>query len=64
MTNALKMIPHAIGVGISAYIAMVLILGQSPEVAQKRSIILASMLFVYMMIFDHKMPSMQAVRDL
>lgn len=50
------MILHSAVVGILLYIFMVFVLGQKPIVAENRSILLAALILVYMILFGHGLP--------
>ena len=50
------MVIHGALVGIVAYIAMVYILKQPSSVAEYRSVLLAAISIIYMVIFGHKLP--------
>jgi len=51
------MIVHSLIIGFLLYLFMIFILGQSQIVAENRSILLAAMVLVYMMLFGHGLPS-------
>jgi len=50
------MLVHAIIIGILLYIFMIFILGQRQSVAENRSILLAALILVYMILFGHGLP--------
>tara|TARA_B110000027_G_C16009024_1_gene251087 strand:- start:312 stop:488 length:177 start_codon:yes stop_codon:yes gene_type:complete len=50
------MVIHGALAGIVAYIAMVYILKQPSSVAEYRSVLLAAISIIYMVIFGHKLP--------
>jgi hypothetical protein len=56
MENGRMMILHSAVVGILLYIFMVFVLGQKPIVAENRSILLAALILVYMILFGHGLP--------
>jgi hypothetical protein len=56
MENGRTMILHSIIIGIILYIIMIFVLGQSQRVAENRSILLAAIALVYMMLFGHRLP--------
>lgn len=50
------MVLHATIIGILLYVFMIFILGQRQEVAENRSILLAALTLVYMILFGHGPP--------
>jgi len=50
------MLLHAIIIGLFLYIFMIFILGQKQSVAENRSILIASLILVYMILFGHGLP--------
>mgnify|MGYP007042568628 CR=1 FL=1 len=57
MESPLMMVVHSVVIGILLYIFMTLILGQKKIVAQNRSIILAAIILIYMILFGHGLPT-------
>ena len=51
------MLVHSIVIGIFLYMFMVFVLGQTQIVAENRSILLAAIILIYMILFGHGMPS-------
>ena len=51
------MLLHSVIIGILLYLFMVFILGQKQNVAENRSILLASFTLVYMILFGHGLPT-------
>ena len=51
------MLLHSIIIGILLYIFMIFILGQKQIVAENRSILLAALILVYMILFGHGLPT-------
>jgi hypothetical protein len=51
------MLMHSVIIGILLYIFMVFMLGQTQVVAENRSILLAALILVYMILFGHGMPT-------
>jgi len=47
---------HSIIIGVLLYLFMFFILGQSMSVAGDRSILIAALLLVYMILFGHGLP--------
>lgn len=57
MENGRMMLLHSVIIGILLYIFMVFILGQRQIVAENRSILLAALMLVYMILFGHGLPT-------
>ena len=57
MENGRMMLLHSVIIGILLYLFMVFILGQKQNVAENRSILLASFTLVYMILFGHGLPT-------
>ena len=57
MEKGRMMLVHAIIIGILLYIFMIFILGQRQSVAENRSILLAGLILVYMILFGHGLPT-------
>jgi len=51
------MLLHSVIIGILLYIFMIFMLGQKQVVAENRSILLAALILVYMILFGHGLPS-------
>jgi len=51
------MLVHAVLIGIALYFVMVFILGQKQNVAENRSILIAAVILVYMILFGHGLPT-------
>jgi high-affinity Fe2+/Pb2+ permease len=56
MENGLTMLLHSVVIGVLLYILMVFILGQRPIVAENRSILIAAVVLIYMILFGHGLP--------
>jgi len=56
MEKGRMMLMHAIIIGILLYIFMFFILGQRQGVAENRSILLAALILVYMILFGRGLP--------
>ena len=54
--RGLTMVVHSVVIGVALYAMMVLILKQSPAVAENRSICIAAVVLLYMIVFGHRMP--------
>ena len=50
------MLLHSIIIGLLLYVFMIFILGQKQLVAENRSILLASLVLIYMILFGHDLP--------
>ena len=57
MENGRMMLLHSVIIGILLYILMIFILGQKQIVAENRSILLAALILVYMILFGHGLPT-------
>jgi len=57
METGRMMLLHSVIIGILLYIFMIFILGQREIVAENRSILLAALILVYMIVFGHGLPS-------
>jgi hypothetical protein len=57
MENGRMMILHSVIIGVLLYLFMVFILGQKQTVAENRSILLAALVLVYMILFGHGLPT-------
>ena len=51
------MVLHSVVIGILLYVFMIYILGQKQIVAENRSILLAALILVYMILFGHGLPT-------
>lgn len=56
MENGRMMVLHSLVIGIVLYIFMRFILGQKQIIAENRSILLAALILVYMILFGHGLP--------
>ena len=57
MERGLMMVLHSIIIGIVAFLVMRYILGQSISKAEDRSIVFASAVLLYMLLFGHGLPT-------
>ena len=55
MEKGRTMLLHATIIGVVLYGAM-LMMGQNKNIAENRSIIIAAMILIYMILFGHKLP--------
>lgn len=56
MESGLTMLLHSAVIGIILYIFMIFGLGQQKAVAENRSILIASGVLIYMILFGHGLP--------
>lgn len=57
MERGLIMLLHAIILALLLYIIMVFVLGQRTIVAEDRSILIAALVLIYMLLFGHGLPT-------
>jgi len=57
MESGRMMFLHALIIGVILYLLMVYILKQKPIVAENRSILLAAITLIYMILFGHGLPT-------
>ena len=50
------MLMHSVIIGILLYLFMIYILGQKQIIAENRSILIAALILVYMILFGHGLP--------
>jgi hypothetical protein len=50
------MLLHSVIIGIILYVVMIFGLGQKSNVAENRSILIASCILIYMILFGHGLP--------
>uniref|UniRef100_A0A6C0JZL9 Uncharacterized protein n=1 Tax=viral metagenome TaxID=1070528 RepID=A0A6C0JZL9_9ZZZZ len=56
MERGLVMLMHSIIIGLVLYLIMIYALGQSQSLAENRSILIASVVLIYMLLFGHGLP--------
>jgi hypothetical protein len=56
MEKGRMMLLHSAIIGILLYLFMIFILGQNQAVAENRSILLAALILMYMILFGHGLP--------
>ena len=54
--RGLLMLLHSAIIGVVLYVIMVQVLGQKSEMAEDRSILIASVVLIYMILFGHSLP--------
>lgn len=57
MENGLMMVLHSVIIGILLYLFMIYILRQRQIVAENRSVLIAALILVYMILFGHGLPT-------
>jgi hypothetical protein len=57
MERGIMMVFHSILIGIVLYLIMLYGLGQRPMVAENRSVLAASGVLIYMVLFGHGLPN-------
>ena len=57
METGLMMVLHSAIIGALLYLFMVFILKQNQIVAENRSILLAAIILIYMILFGHRLPT-------
>lgn len=55
--SGLSMLFHSIIIGLLLYIIMVFAFGQKPVVALNRSLLIAALVLIYMLLFGHGWPT-------
>jgi hypothetical protein len=56
MERGLVMLVHSILIGIILYVIMFFLLNQKQSVAENRSILIAAVVLIYMILFGHGLP--------
>ncbi len=56
MERGLMMLLHAVIIGLILYFIMMFGLKQPQSVAENRSLLMASIVLIYMLLFGHKLP--------
>ncbi len=57
MESGLTMVLHSVIIGILLYLIMIYLLKQNQMVAENRSIVIAAIVLIYMIVFGHGMPT-------
>jgi hypothetical protein len=57
VSSGITHVVHAIIVGVVLYLIMYFLLRQRSEVAENRSILIAAVVLVYMILFGHGLPT-------
>jgi hypothetical protein len=56
MERGLMMVLHSIIIGLILYMLMVFVFNQDAMVAENRSILIAAVILIYMILFGHDIP--------
>lgn len=51
------MVLHSLIIGVVLYMLMVFVFNQNPKMAEYRSILVASVVLIYMILFGHGLPT-------
>jgi hypothetical protein len=57
MERGLMMVLHSLVIGVVLYMLMVFVFNQNPKMAEYRSILVASVVLIYMILFGHGLPT-------
>ena len=57
MERGSTMLIHSVLIGIVIYAVLILLLKQSPSVAEDRSILIGAIVLIYMVLWGHGVPS-------
>ena len=57
METGRMMFLHALMIGLLLYVFMIFVLGQKQAVAENKSILFASIVLIYMILFGHGLPT-------
>ena len=57
MERGIVMVLHSVIIGLILYALMVFVFNQNPLIAESRSILIAAVLLIYMILFGHGMPT-------
>lgn len=57
MERGLTMLLHSAVIGLLLYVFMFYVLGQQQAVAENRSILIAAVVVIYMIVFGHGLPT-------
>jgi len=50
------MVLHSMIIGVIAFVFMIFVLKQKNDVAERRSILIVSIVLIYMILFGHRLP--------
>ena len=51
------MVLHSVVIGLVLYMLMVFVFNQSPKMAEYRSVLIAAVVLIYMILFGHGVPT-------
>jgi uncharacterized membrane-anchored protein len=57
MERGLIMVLHSVVIGLVLYMLMVFAFNQSPKIAENRSVLVAAVVLIYMVLFGHGLPT-------
>ena len=57
MERGLIMVLHSAIIGLVLYMLMVFAFNQSPKIAENRSVLVAAVVLIYMVLFGHGLPT-------
>ena len=57
MERGIIMVLHSAVIGLVLYLLMVFVFNQNPKIAENRSILIASLVLIYMILFGHGLPT-------
>jgi hypothetical protein len=55
--RGLMMVLHSVVIGVVLYLLMVFVFNQNPKMAEYRSILVAAVVLIYMILFGHGLPT-------
>ena len=56
MENHWMMVLHSIIIGVIAFAIMIFVIKQKNDIAERRSILIAAGVLIYMILFGHRLP--------
>jgi uncharacterized membrane-anchored protein len=57
MERGIIMVLHSAVIGLVLYLLMVFVFNQNPKIAENRSILIAAVVLIYMILFGHGLPT-------
>jgi len=57
MERGIVMVLHSAIIGLVLYMLMVFAFNQSPKIAENRSVLVAAVVLIYMVLFGHGLPT-------
>jgi len=55
--RGLMMVLHSVIIGVVLYLLMAFVFNQNPKMAEYRSILVAAVVLIYMILFGHGLPT-------